>query len=320
MSATISPSLPLREQKFLNPETGRLVGYWVAKYKGLIPEELLAQEAASLRRNVPSAPLVSREDVKVETVRVEDLKFDERLFVPLKTKDPILDAFLSNDGGFMPASNVVLVGGPGVGKTTVGLAMVSKLSRLSGKRVLFVSGEMNRIDMYRYCRRFPEFSRLDTLFLGDYATAESNPQYALENVLEAGYDVVLIDSWAEVASTVRDHNGWGSKRAESWILDLMQRHNEGGNELGIFTTFAIIQQVTKSGEFLGSNRLKHMTSAMLELYRDRSLDTCVMEFSKNRLGVAGEQIAYTISNDSVRFHHLPEGGAGQEDADDEDGE
>lgn len=293
---------PLRDQKFLNPETGRLVGYWVAKYKGLIPEELLAQEAASLRRNVPSVPSVLKEDVVVETVRVKDLNFDDRLFVPMKTCDPILDPFLSNDGGFMPSSNVVLVGGPGLGKTTVGLSMLSKLSRLSGKRVLFVSGEMTRIDMYRYCRRFPEFSNIDTLFLADYANENSNPQYALENAFEAGYDIVLVDSWAEVANTVRDHNGWGSKRAESWILDLMQKHNEGGNGADTFTTFVIIQQVTKSGDFLGSNRLKHMTSAMLELYRDG--DNCVMEFSKNRLGQAGEQIAYTITNDSVRFHPL----------------
>lgn len=303
MSATTSP-LPLRDQKFLNPETGRMVGYWVAKYKGLIPAEQLAEEASSRRSGTP-APAVLKEDVRVETVRVKDLKFDERLFVPMLTKDPILDPFVSNEGGFMPASNVVLVGGPGVGKTTVALSILSKLARKSKKRVLFVSGEMTRIDMYRYCRRFPEFADLETLFLGDYATEDSNPQFALENAFEAGYDVILIDSWAEVANTVRDHNGWGNKRAESWILDLMQKQNEGQNGRDALTTFVVIQQVTKSGEFLGSNRLKHMTSAMLELYRDRELDSCVMEFSKNRLGTVGEQIAYTIGNDAVRFHPLP---------------
>lgn len=313
MSATTSP-LPLRDQKFLNPETGRMVGYWVAKYKGLIPEELLAAEAAASRKPGTLAPTVLKEEVKVETVRVKDLKFDERLFSPMRTSDPTLDPFLSNDGGFMPASNVVLVGGPGVGKTTVSLSILSKLSRKAKARVLFVSGEMTRIDMYRYCRRFPEFADMETLFLADYATEDSSPQYALENAFEEGYDVILIDSWAEVANTVRDHNGWGSKRAESWILDLMQKQNEGNNGRNSLTTFIVIQQVTKSGDFLGSNRLKHMTSAMLELYRDNDLDTCVMEFSKNRLGMVGDQIAYTIANDTVRFHPLPTFSDGTEDA------
>lgn len=287
--------------KFLNPETGRMVGYWVAKYKGLIPSELLSAEKA--------APPPPKDAIKVKTIRISDLKFDQRLFVPMKTGNNDLDGFLSSEGGFMPASNVVMIGSPGIGKSTVGLNMLSRVARHGEKRVLFVSGEMNRIDMYRYCRRFPEFANLDTLFLSDYS---DSPQYAIEKVFEKGYDAILIDSFAEVITCVQEANGWSNKRSETWLIDLMEHHNEGNNEANAFTCFMIIQQVTKNGDFLGSNRLKHMTSAMLEMYRDRSTESNMMEFTKNRLGQSGEQLCFMIASDNVYYSH-PSVGSEDED-------
>lgn len=297
----------LRDMKFLNPATGRQVSYWVAKYKGLIPQHLLEAEK--------SAPTVKKE-VKVQTIKIKDLKFDQRLFVPMSTGNDILDSFVSSEGGFMPASNVVMIGSPGIGKSTVGMNLLSRVAR-GGKRVLFVSGEMNRIDMYRYCRRFPEFGDLDTLFLSDYS---DTPQQAIEKAFEAGYDAILIDSFAEVITCVQEANGWSNKKAETWLIDLMEHHNEGNNDSNSFTCFMVIQQVTKSGDFLGSNRLKHMTSAMLDMYRDRNNDCNVMEFTKNRLGTAGEQIAFSISTGNVSFSPMPDSTVEVEETEEGDGE
>lgn len=292
----------VREMKFLNPETGRQIGYWAARYKGLIPQDLLDAEKKTLavRKSSTSTRVSIKPQPKVETVRIRDLNFDDRLFVPMKTGNSELDGFVSTEGGFMPASNVVMIGSPGIGKSTIGLNMLSRVARHGGKRVLFVSGEMNRIDMYRYCRRFPEFANLDTLFMSDYS---DNPQYAIEKTFESGYDAILIDSFAEVISCVQEANGWSSKRSETWLIDLMELHNEGNNETNAFTCFMVVQQVTKNGDFLGSNRLKHMTSAMLEMYYDKSTDSNVMEFTKNRLGQAGETINFLITTDNVYYSH-----------------
>jgi DNA repair protein RadA/Sms len=280
----------IKEQKFINPKTGRTVNYWRAKHLGIIPQELL-QESRSTK-------IVDTKDIEVKTIKISDLNFDNKLFVPMKTGNRHLDKFVSSDGGFMPATNVILIGSPGIGKSTVGMNFISRLKK-QGKKVLFISGEMNRIDMFRYCKRFKEFADLDILFLSDYA--DSNPQHAIEKVLENGYDVVLIDSWAEVCRTVQDTMGWGKSKAESWILDVMEKHNEGDNQSKSYTCFLVIQQVTKSGEFLGSNRLKHMTSAMLDMYRDRQNNRNVMEFSKNRVGTAGEQVSFNISRGSITY-------------------
>lgn len=309
----------IKQMRFFNPASGREVGYWSAKVLGIIPQELLDAEKAassrSIRKSASAAPVLKGE-VKVKTVKIKDLDFDKRLFVPMSTGNSVLDSFVSSEGGFMPASNVVMIGSPGIGKSTVSLDLLSRLARNAKKRVLFVSGEMNRIDMYRYCRRFPEFGSLDTLFLSDYSEV---PQQAIEQAFKAGYDAILIDSFAEVITCVQEANGWSSKRSETWLIDLMEHHNEGNNDTNSFTCFLVIQQVTKSGEFLGSNRLKHMTSAMLQMYRDRDNDCNVMEFTKNRLGAAGEQIAFRIDTGSVNFSYMPDSST-DDDTEDGDGE
>jgi predicted ATP-dependent serine protease len=287
----------VRTMRFTNPATGREVGYWSAKYLGIIPEELLAQEVPTRRgRNaVATAP---QEPVDVKTVKMRDLSFDPRLFVPILTNNEYLDSFLSSDGGFMPATNIVMIGGPGVGKSTIGMDLVARVA-MNGKRVLFVSGEMNAIELNRYCKRFPHFAELDILFLGDYIN--SSPQLALEAALKQGYDMVLVDSFAEVCITVKEGNGWTQSKAESWLLDLMDTNNKGNNDPNLFTSFLVIQQVTKGGVFVGSNRIKHMTSGMLHLVRDRRSDTTTMEFSKNRVGAVGEELSYSIGRDYITY-------------------
>jgi predicted ATP-dependent serine protease len=282
------------KQKYFNPETGKMVGYVRAKTLGLIPG---SKPAYKLDYEY-SQEIAQDQDVDVQTIKISDLNFDSKLFVPISTGNKNLNQFISTEGGFMPATNVILVGTPGIGKSTVGLDMIVRAQK-QGKKVLFISGEMNRIDMYRYCRRFPSFGQLDILFVSDYI--KTNPVKAIEKVLENGYDLVLMDSWAEVQRTVRDFSGMGSSKAESWILDLMEKHNSGENQSKLYTCFLIIQQVTKSGEFVGSNRLKHMTSAMLEMYRDRVENRNVMEFSKNRVGTAGVGVSFTINTDQVSY-------------------
>ena len=60
--------------------------------------------------------------------------------------------------------------------------------KLQGKKVLFISGEMNQIDMFGYVKRFPKFGHLPILFMGDHT--EDNNLEVLDNILSEGWDVV----------------------------------------------------------------------------------------------------------------------------------
>lgn len=217
--------------------------------------------------------------LQVKVTKMNDLKFEKNLFNPLRTGRKI-DEFFSSEGGVMPGTNTVITGDPGIGKTTVLLDILGDLNN-KGKKVLFVSGEMNQIDMVGYVRRFPKFGDLPILFMGDFA--DEDPLEVLKTAFEDGYDCILIDSIAEVAVAIQDYYGGTYKGATTKLLTLLEEQNMGENKRGINTATLLIQQVTKSGTFAGSNRIKHMTTAMGHLKFD-SDGNRYLAFSKNRRG------------------------------------
>jgi predicted ATP-dependent serine protease len=147
----------------------------------------------------------------------------------------------------------MMVGDPGVGKSTVAMDILSDL-QLSGASVLFISAEMDRIDLYGYVKRYPKFGSLDILFLGEYL--DQNPKLVIEHMVRRGYDTVLIDSFVEVQDTVKEANGMSMGSTEKWLIDLMRQNNAGQNDRSIYTSFLCIQQVTKDGVFVGSGIFK----------------------------------------------------------------
>ena len=217
----------------------------------------------------------------VKTVKMENLVFDSSLFRPMKS-GRVVDSHFSSEGGLMKGTNYAIVGDPGIGKTTVMLDMLADLQK-RGQKVLFISGEMNSIDMFGYVKRFPKFGQLPILFMGDHC--EDNALQVCESILSEGWDVVLIDSMAEIQNAVVDTTkGWmSSKKAETELLNLFEKHNLGHNNLKTNTSFLVIQQVTKGGEFAGSNRFKHMMTGMAHMKWTKEGDRTFF-FSKNRRG------------------------------------
>ena len=225
---------------------------------------------------------------KPQLVKMDDVKFNDDLFIPMPTGKKI-DSLLSSEGGLMKGTNFAFVGDPGVGKSTVMLDILADLKK-KGQKVLFISGEMTSIDMFGYVKRFPKFGQVDILFMGDYI--ENDPMVVLKSVLSEGYDVVLIDSMAEVCVNIVDFHGGTNKNAESMVLNLLEEHNKGKNRAKKNTTFLIIQQVTKAGEFAGSNRFKHMLTGMGHI-KFVEEGRCVY-FSKNRRGGQMDKLFFSL--------------------------
>ena len=244
-----------------------------------------------MKKSVKTVKTNNNFKVDLNLVKMQDVTFNDDLFIPMKTKT-IVDSLLSSEGGVFPGTNTVVIGDPGVGKSTVLLDWIANLQE-QGKKVLFISGEMNDIDMYGYVKRFPKFGKVPIMFMQDYNNC---PKQAVEQVLNDGYDVVLMDSWAEVTSMVKDQMGWARNKVESWLLELLEKNNKANNKAEKNTAFICIQQMTKAGEFAGSNRIKHMTTAMAALRFDgRGADAeRYLEFSKNRRGSVGDKVYFSL--------------------------
>ena len=234
----------------------------------------------------------------VQLFRGSDLSFSEDLFKPHKTNREI-DIILSTEGGLMPGTNMVLVGGPGSGKSTVALDMLADFTR-QGLKCLFVSGEMDEIAHYKYCKRLPKFACVQTLFLKNYA---STIKETIEYVFAQGYDVIAIDSIAEVIEMYKDNYKTTESAADFWFLNFQDKNKKGDNNGKYYTTFINIQQVTKAGEFAGSNRLKHMTDAMCHVERSKDGLARSLHFSKNRDCDKDFKMYFTIYNDSVHYSY-----------------
>ncbi len=252
------------------------------------------------KKNQAEAVVFDPKEVKIVTGG--ELKFADSLFQPMKT-DTVFDTILSTNGGLMPATNMIICGGPGSGKSTIVLDALSRLAK-KGKKVLFVSGEMDEIGHYKYCRRMPQFKNVKTLFLKNYTTTIKQ---AIEHVFDMGWDVVAIDSIAEVIEIYKDTYKTTESAAELWFLNLQSTVKKGENKAKKYTTFINIQQVTKAGDFAGSNRLKHMTEAMCHLERIKDSDSRKIYFSKNRDNNIDMSITYRIGLNQIEYS-LPEAG------------
>jgi len=245
----------------------------------------------------------SSKPVDVNLTKLDELSFSDDLFVPMKTGTPA-DKWLSTDGGFMPGSNLMAAGSPGCGKTSVLCELLYQVKKNDpNKKVLFISAEMNQLDMARYLKRFPHWGQLPILFLSDYV--EDNPKAVIEQTLNQGWDLVLTDSYTEVNDTVKEECGLTRSKTEKWFLDLMISQNMAQNKLEKYTTFITILQLSKGGTFVGSNKLKHLTTAMMHLdwKGGENSSERYMEFSKNRLGQVGQKMYFSFE-DGVTFDEM----------------
>lgn len=229
-------------------------------------------------------------------VTLGDYDYDESFFNYMKV-DTTIDQFLSRKGGIPPATISVITGDAGTGKTSVLLWILVKLHK-RGKRVLFVSNEMTRIDLYEFIQFYPGLESIPMLFMNDHEDIKASE--LLANELDKGFDHVLIDSMTETQDLIQESEGCRTKTAMNKLLDIMIRNTERKNSLRLPTSFHVIQQVNKSGKFVGSNKLKHNTTSMMKLRMEGHRR--YMEFSKNRRGDVGIRLYYTMSEtDGIIF-------------------
>lgn len=266
---------------------------------GLPVEQYLTSKLAEAVPVQPSKPITFEKVDKLSALMVgEDMLTSHKTGL-------VVDTLYSYEGGIPVGTNIMCTGDPGVGKTTVLLHTLANLQlRKPDLKCLFICAEMSKIQMFKYTQRFPIFGNVETLFTTDFM--DHSLRHVLEQLFTKGFDYILIDSIVEVLDAVKEDANMSQGQAEKWLVDLCVRNNEAQNDRHVHSSFLLIQQVTKMGVFVGSNKLKHITDAHLEMKRelDREGGGTYMVFTKNRNGQSGMRFGYQLSNNEIHYGQL----------------
>lgn len=269
-----------------------------------VEEYLKRKNLSDISQPTLPPPIISFDKVH----RLDELDINAGMLNQRKTGQ-VIDKLFSYEGGIPVGTNIMCTGDPGVGKTTLLLHTLSCLQLTNPDiKCIFISAEMSKIQMFKYTKRFPVFGNVETLFTSDYL--DFNLKDVIEQLLHKGYDYILMDSMVEVMEAVKEDAGMSQGQVEKWLIDLSVGHNEGRNERGCYSSFLLIQQVTKAGVFVGSNKMKHITDAHLEMKREseREGGGTYLMFTKNRNGQAGMKFSYQLSNNEIYYGQIVEEG------------
>lgn len=178
-----------------------------------------------------------------------------------------------------------------------------KKTNTDSKMLYISAGEMRADEVADIARYYPGLlDNVHLLFANQAILKGEQFHKVVECELQTGYDIVVIDSWAALSDVVGDELNVRGKGTETWFLRILDKNNMAHNDAKKFTSFLIIQQVTKGGVFAGSNYLKHMTQAFAYLRRDeKQKGKTYMVFEKNRVGVEQVKLYYFKQENGIGF-------------------
>ena len=241
---------------------------------------------------------VRRDDINFGT-NILDVKVPKALKIKVPSGLDYFDSALGGEG-FTPSQVLFCTGTPGAGKTTMLLELADSLTK-SGALVVFNTAEESLYQVKLIAERLK-------LRSGFSVGQETHVPTLLKN-----------------CDKLRDK--WGNKNKPFFLLvDSLQCMDDGKykdgsvnrasaeRSLGLITNYCkehyvnsvVIGQVNKSGKMAGSNKIKHMVDAMMELSveeRDPDLRGCrVLQTVKNRFGGCGH--TFFLSLDGKGFTEI----------------
>ncbi len=204
-------------------------------------------------------------------VPIGDLPSDveQRILTGISEFDRVL-------GGGVVYGSVTLVGGdPGIGKTTLLLQMLPRLSQ-NGSAVLYVSGEESSTQVKMRGHRLG----IDGPFL--YLLSETSLEAILQAAQELNPTAVVVDSIQTTFSSQLTSTPGSISQVQEVTAQLMAFAKQ--RDIPVF----IIGHVTKEGAIAGPRLLEHIVDTVLYFEGDRGHSYRILRAVKNRFGATNE--------------------------------
>ncbi|MFQ6403516.1 DNA repair protein RadA [Methylophilus sp. 'Pure River'] len=234
-----------------------------------VPETATQSRFASL---APTAQLQKLADVEAQDV--------SRQATGIAEFDRVL-------GGGLVAGGVVLIGGdPGIGKSTLLLQTVCKVSQ--SLKSFYISGEESAQQIAMRAQRLGlDASQVDVL-------AEINLEKISQVLQQHKPDVVVIDSIQTVYSEALQ----SAPGSVAQVRECSAQLTRIAKQLGI--SMILVGHVTKEGSLAGPRVLEHIVDSVLYFEGDQNSSFRLIRAFKNRFGAVNELGVFAMTEKGLR--------------------
>ena len=191
-------------------------------------------------------------------------------------------------GGVVPGSVVLIGGDPGIGKSTLLLQSLGKMSELPGIAPLYVSGEESASQIALRAERL----KLDAAAL--HLLIETDVDIIIEIARKQKSRLIVVDSIQAVyCAELSSAPGSVAQVRESAAR--LVRFAKSSN-----TAVYLVGHVTKDGALAGPRVLEHMVDAVLYFEGDHAGRYRLIRAFKNRFGAVNELGVFAMSDQGLR--------------------
>lgn len=239
---------------------------WLGRCPGCQAWDTMVAEVVSRRGQKAG----KGDSARTEAVRLSEVETaaDPRVISRISEWDRVLG------GGLVPGSMVLLAGDPGIGKSTL---LLQVLARLSGERpVLYVSGEESPQQLKIRAERIKVASS------GLYVLAETALEATLQAIDRGSFEIIAVDSIQTMSAPALDVSPGSISQVRECASELM--HVAKQKRVSVF----VVGHVTKEGAIAGPRALEHLVDTVLYLEGDRSQAFRILRAVKNRFGSTNE--------------------------------
>ncbi|MBP2649556.1 MAG: radA [Firmicutes bacterium] len=185
--------------------------------------------------------------------------------------------------GLLPGSLTLIVGDPGIGKSSLTIKICANIAQLSGK-VLYVTGEESAKQIKMRAERLNAIS--NNLFV----LSETNLDVIEQHILKLKPVLVVIDSIQTVfRPDIQSAPGSVSQVRESAVQLLRVAKTNS-------ITTLLVGHVLKDGSLAGPRTLEHIVDTVLYFEGDSSAQFRVLRAVKNRFGSTNEIGLFEMRN------------------------
>lgn len=209
-----------------------------------------------------------------------------------RTGEPEFDRVLG--GGVVPGSVILLSGEPGVGKSTLLLAVASHVAAM-GARVLYVSAEES-LGQVRL-----RAERTGTLSPNLWLSAETDLAVVLGQIDQVEPALVIVDSVQTVSTADASGIAGGPAQVREVAASLTRVAKE--RNLPIL----LVGHVTKDGQIAGPRVLEHLVDVVCHFEGDQGTALRFVRAVKNRFGPTDEVGCFEMTGDGIAGVSDPSG-------------